>query len=96
MAEAHRFEEGQHYCIVCPPNGEFHRSGAYRALTTREKEVYQERIATLKGKVKRAFKVCESCHKNTSVARSYEFDPHWDSQRPVTPETRAAQDACFF
>ena len=50
MAEAHRFEQGEHYGTVCPPSAAIHRSGTYRALTTREKEVYQERIATLKHK----------------------------------------------
>ena len=93
MDAAQRFENGQHYCILCPPDTASHKSGRYRALTLREQSMHGEQIQDLKTrKLKRAFKVCEPYHFKTTSSRANEVTPHWDNQRNCTPEKRRASD----
>ena len=88
MAAVLRFESGRHYCILCPSNTASHVSGHYRALTEKEKSDHGERITILKATVKRAFKVCQSCHNNSTCSRTNEVVPHWDMEHSSTPEKR--------
>ena len=88
MAAVLRFESGRHYCISCPSNTASHVSGHYRALTEKEKSDHGERMTILKATVKRAFKVCQSCHNNSTCSRTNEVVPHWDMEHSSTPEKR--------